>query len=146
MSEEIRDLCPLCLQNIETDKSLIEERLRRYSLSVILEYQKTEEKLFKAIESDFIKDMLGEQSDKPLGNIMDEPFRAEIQKMEFFHPRAVKLLRKQKPFLVIAFDEPYYLKAYDLIREEENRKKTWTDEDEYNYQEWKLIVSKGNER
>jgi len=50
--------------------------------------------------------------------------------LEKVHPRAIKLLRKQKPFIVIAEDEPYYLKAYGMIRENEQAKGTWTPEDE----------------
>ena len=68
---------------------------------------------------------------------MDE----EIKEFEKFHPRAVKLLRKQKPFIVIAIDEPYFMKAYDMIRLNEMGKGTWTDEDEQRcielWGEWK---------
>jgi len=46
------------------------------------------------------------------------------------HPRAAKLIRNGKFFLVVAIDEPYFADVYRLIRENENRKGTWTDEDE----------------
>lgn len=50
-----------------------------------------------------------------------------------FHPRAAKLMNKRKNFIVIADDEPYFIKAYNLIRLEESRKGTWTEEDERLY-------------
>lgn len=50
--------------------------------------------------------------------------------MSKFHPRAFKLLRKKKNFIVIADDEPYFIKAYDMIRKHEQEKGTWTAEDE----------------
>ena len=46
------------------------------------------------------------------------------------HPRAAKLISSGKFFLVVAIDEPYFVDVYELIRENENRKGTWTDEDE----------------
>jgi hypothetical protein len=58
-----------------------------------------------------------------------------VRKMVEFHPRATKLIRKGKPFLVIAIDEPYFKTAYDLIREHEKIKGTWTNEDEMGYLE-----------
>lgn len=59
--------------------------------------------------------------------------RSEIRKFEQFHPRAVKLLRKRKNFIVIAEDEPYFRGCYNLIRMNEFRKGTWTYEDEQKY-------------
>ena len=59
---------------------------------------------------------------------------SEIAEFEAFHPRAVKLLRKRKDFIVIASDEPYFIKAYSLIRNSEILKGTWTEEDERIYQ------------
>jgi hypothetical protein len=53
-----------------------------------------------------------------------------IRKFEEFHPRAFKLTQKQKPFIVIACDEPYYAEAYNMIREHEIKKGTWSEEDE----------------
>lgn len=47
-----------------------------------------------------------------------------------FHPRAAKLMRKQKNFLVVAIDEPYFADVYNLIRDNEKKKGTWTSEDE----------------
>lgn len=51
-----------------------------------------------------------------------------------FHPRAAKLMIKRKQFIVIANDEPYYLVAYLMIRENEKARGTWNDEDERVYQ------------
>ncbi len=58
---------------------------------------------------------------------------SEIAEFEKFHPRAVKLLRKQKNFIVIAEDEPYFTKVYRLIRKSEMAKGTWSEEDECIY-------------
>ena len=52
-----------------------------------------------------------------------------------FHPRAKNLMVKRKFFIVIARDEPYFLRAYNLIRKHEMSKGTWTEEDERVYQE-----------
>jgi 16S rRNA G966 N2-methylase RsmD len=59
----------------------------------------------------------------------------ELDNLEKFHSRAMKLLKKRKKFIVIAFDEPYFIEAYSLISEYEKSKGTWTDEDERIYQE-----------
>lgn len=55
--------------------------------------------------------------------------------MQMFHPRAMKLMRKQKNFLVVAEDEPYFERVYSTIRENELEKGTWSKEDERRYQE-----------
>lgn len=59
-----------------------------------------------------------------------QTLQAIINMWEAFHPRAIKLLRKRKNFIVIAEDEPYFLQAYNLIRAHEASKNTWTQEDE----------------
>ena len=62
--------------------------------------------------------------------------RAEIdqyKKFQIFHPRAIKLLEKEKNFLVVAVDEPYYMQVYDLIRKHECETGRWSDEDEITY-------------
>lgn len=43
--------------------------------------------------------------------------------------RAGKLLKKGKTFVVVSVTEPYFRKAYEMIRAEEVRKGTWTQED-----------------
>lgn len=47
-----------------------------------------------------------------------------------FHPRAAKLMQKHKNFLVVAEDENYFEQVYNLIRDGEMNKGTWTIEDE----------------
>lgn len=53
---------------------------------------------------------------------------------EKLHPRALKLMRKKKDFIVVADDEPYYLDAYKTIRAQEKQKGTWTEMDEKVFQ------------
>lgn len=52
-----------------------------------------------------------------------------------FHPRAMKLILKQKKFLVVACDEPYFAEVYARIRQEEQAKGTWTEQDDAIYLE-----------
>jgi hypothetical protein len=52
-----------------------------------------------------------------------------------FHKRAKKLMVKRKNFVVVAFDEPYFIATYDQIKLNEVLKGTWTVQDERNYQE-----------
>jgi hypothetical protein len=56
-----------------------------------------------------------------------------------FHPRAMKLIGKKKPFIVIANDEPYFETAYNLIRDREKLVGRWTDKDEQEY--WALLIT-----
>ena len=57
----------------------------------------------------------------------------QLEEAEQFHPRAMKLLRKKKNFIVVAEDEPYFIQAYNMIRDHEIQKGTWSDEDERIY-------------
>lgn len=50
--------------------------------------------------------------------------------------RAGKLLLKEKPFIVVAIDEPYFPQVYRLIRKHEKRKGTWTENCEKCFQDW----------
>ena len=59
---------------------------------------------------------------------------SEIADFEAFHPRAVKLMRKRKNFLVVAEDESYFTQVYRLIRKNEMAKGTWSEEDERIFQ------------
>jgi len=59
----------------------------------------------------------------------------QIKQWREFHPRAVKLLSRHKPFVVVACDEPYYMQVYSLIREHEMKIGRWSDEDERIYQD-----------
>jgi hypothetical protein len=59
---------------------------------------------------------------------------AELEADAAFHPRAAKLIRKRKNFVVVAENEPYFMKVYFLIRSHEYAKGTWSYEDEQLYQ------------
>jgi hypothetical protein len=54
----------------------------------------------------------------------------ELNEIEKFHPRAVKLIRKRRNFLVVSEYEPYFMKAYELIRDHEWKMGTWSDDDQ----------------
>lgn len=54
----------------------------------------------------------------------------ESAELEEFHPRAMKLMRKKKNFVVVAEDEPYFIDVYKMIRSHEKEKGTWTKIDE----------------
>lgn len=58
-----------------------------------------------------------------------------IDGLEKFHPRAMKLMKKRKNFVVVANDEPYFLYVYGFIRNFERTSGTWTEADEERYQE-----------
>jgi hypothetical protein len=64
----------------------------------------------------------------------------EITEFERFHPRAVKLLRKRKPFIVVACDEPYFMGTYSLIRSHEMAKGSWSEVDERIYRDAQLRI------
>ena len=77
-----------------------------------------------------------------ISKIEKEEFRREVYKglreenkkyYELLLGRAGKLLKKGKPFVVVACDEPYYLDVYRLIRRHEKEKGDWTNYDEENY-------------
>lgn len=53
-----------------------------------------------------------------------------IEDLERFHPRAMKLMRKKKNFIVIAQDEPYFGDAYRMIRDNEIAVGRWNNDDE----------------
>ena len=60
---------------------------------------------------------------------------AELEADQSFHPRAMKLIRKKKNFLVVAEDEPYFMDVYAEICDAERSKGRWTEIDEQNYQD-----------
>ena len=64
---------------------------------------------------------------------MDEIEKAE-KRLRDLYPRVFKLMDKGKYFVVVAFDEPYFLKVYAMIREQEMKIGRWTEEDEKVYQ------------
>ena len=59
----------------------------------------------------------------------------ELRILRTIYRRAFKLMEKHKTFIVIAVDEPYFIKAYEMIKEEETKKKTWTGMDEWYFNE-----------
>lgn len=62
-----------------------------------------------------------------------ETYRDALVEFENFHPRATKLIKKKKPFIVVAVDEPYFEQVYTLIKSNEEFKKRWTIGDEAAY-------------
>ena len=62
-----------------------------------------------------------------------ETLHKQLQSAREFHPRAMKLIEKQKPFLVVACDEPYYQYVYAGIRQHEIEIGRWTQGDELIY-------------
>lgn len=58
----------------------------------------------------------------------------ELDRAADFHPRAMKLIRKRRNFVVVAENEPYFMAVYDLIRAFEKAKSTWFYGDEEVYQ------------
>ena len=52
-----------------------------------------------------------------------------------FHPRAAKIMRKHKNFVVVTEDEPYFIKVYAMIRYHEKKIGRWSVEDEMRYAE-----------
>jgi len=59
----------------------------------------------------------------------------EARVWEKFHPRAIKLLRKRRNFVVVASDEDYFMQVYDIIRDEQKAADIWTAKDEKYYQQ-----------
>lgn len=60
----------------------------------------------------------------------------EAETLLMLYPRAAKLMREGKNFIVIAEHEPYFIRAYGMIRDQEKKQGTWTDDDERIYQEF----------
>lgn len=75
-----------------------------------------------------------------------EKLVAEIQNTLSFHPRAIKLMEKRKPFVVVAEDEPYYLRVFAMIRAHERHKGTWSVIDEQRYQEARIRITEESQR
>ncbi|RJP48735.1 MAG: hypothetical protein C4586_08435 [Anaerolineaceae bacterium] len=80
----------------------------------------------KKDESD-LKRILADQNKQ----MMDRLFNAEHL---IDTTRAGKLLKKGKPFICVAIDEPYYPQVYRLIRQHEAKKGRWTEQDEIEFQ------------
>lgn len=67
-----------------------------------------------------------------LEQTLDE-FKKLVEDLDMLYPRAMKLMSKNKKFLVVADDEPYFRTVYNLIREHEKEIGRWSEEDEYNF-------------
>lgn len=63
-----------------------------------------------------------------------DELQTKLDRAKAFHPRATKLIEKEKPFLVVACDEPYYAVVYAEIRAREKRIGRWSPEDEIRFQ------------
>ena len=59
-----------------------------------------------------------------------EATQKKINDVFMAHPRVTKLMMKNKFFIVVAIDEPYFLNTYLKIRKYEMIKGRWTEEDE----------------
>uniref|UniRef100_A0A6M3IGW9 Uncharacterized protein n=1 Tax=viral metagenome TaxID=1070528 RepID=A0A6M3IGW9_9ZZZZ len=63
--------------------------------------------------------------------------RAEIERLkaelDLVHPRVLKLAKSGKRFIVIGEHEPYFMAAYAMIRDQEMKQGTWTEEDRVEY-------------
>jgi len=61
----------------------------------------------------------------------------EIQRLTaelaMLHPRVLKLARAGKRFIVIGEHEPYFMHSYAMIRDQEMKQGTWTEEDRVEY-------------
>lgn len=60
---------------------------------------------------------------------------AALEAEQAFSPRAAKLMRKRKNFIVVAEDEPYFDVVYTAIRAHEKEEGRWTEEDEQLWRE-----------
>uniref|UniRef100_A0A6M3KUQ6 Uncharacterized protein n=1 Tax=viral metagenome TaxID=1070528 RepID=A0A6M3KUQ6_9ZZZZ len=59
-----------------------------------------------------------------------ERLKAELY---LLHPRVLKLARSGKRFIVIGEHEPYFMAAYAMIRDQEMKQGTWSEEDRLEY-------------
>ena len=59
--------------------------------------------------------------------------RDENERLRSQYPRVFKLMDNGKYFVVVAFDEPYFLKVYSMIRDQEKKIGRWNQEDEESY-------------
>jgi len=87
-------------------------------------------------EAEFAKH-LANCGEHPLNDIIASLEKAVMERQSIldFHPRAAKLMRKRKNFVVVAEDERYFVQVYNSIRDSERARGRWTEEDERVYQE-----------
>lgn len=62
-----------------------------------------------------------------------EPYEAPMFLEMALDARLNKVLASGKRFLIVTETEPYYFAVYRMIREQERRQGTWTEQDEDNY-------------
>lgn len=43
-------------------------------------------------------------------------------------PKLIKMLHSKKQFIIIGEHEPYYMHAYNMIRNQETKQGTWTED------------------
>ena len=59
--------------------------------------------------------------------------REENERLRSIYPRVFKLIDKEKFFLVVAEDDPYFGKVYSMIRDQEIKIGRWNENDEETY-------------
>ena len=64
-----------------------------------------------------------------------EPDEAPLFMEMALNPRLNKVLASGKEFLIVTETEPYYLEVYRMIRKQEKKQGTWTQQDEERYVE-----------
>lgn len=64
-----------------------------------------------------------------------EPYEAPMFLEMALNPRLNKVLASGKEFLIVTETEPYYLDVYRMIRKQEKKQGTWTQQDEERYVE-----------
>jgi len=70
---------------------------------------------------------------KTVNSEQKEPYEAPMFLEMALNPRLNKVLASGKRFLIVTETEPYYFAVYRMIREQERRQGTWTEQDEDNY-------------
>lgn len=76
-----------------------------------------------------------EGMDKPGAERPKEPYEAPMFLEMALNPRLNKVLASGKEFLIVTETEPYYLDVYRMIRKQEKKQGTWTQQDEERYVE-----------
>ena len=143
---------------------VLKEIGKKYGYSVVVVYAYDDSKKIQHIASwgksmilcdqaaqwaDKLKDALGwPESLHAMPNRVKK-LQDQLNKLKEFHPRAFKLMKKKKNFIVVAVDEPYFRTVYELIRATEINKGTWTDQDELFFNEScefnrELLISEEN--
>lgn len=88
-----------------------------------------------AINPEVVDTGLGYEPDPPMEETKREPYEKPMFLEMALNPRLNKVLASGKRFLIVSETEPYYFAVYRMIREQERRQGTWTEQDEDNYVE-----------